>query len=192
MAEHTSNWTVERVDALRRLWRDGISASEIASRIGGTSRNAVIGKVTRLGLPGRKVSVRKIYDRFNIKDSRAERRTSEPPRVQPKVARNWRSEPLPETQASDIARVSFIDLENHHCRFIPGDPRNIKQNEPQFCGCEVVRGMPYCSTHAHRVFAPVGVRKKAPHNQHYSPMLPSSRVHGTAAANASEFPTETA
>lgn len=153
--DHTSNWTDERVEAVKRLWKDGVSASEIARRVGGMTRNAVIGKVTRLGLPGRRVTVRKLYDRFNVDDSRVERRTYAPPRVQPKVARNWRSEPLPATQAADIARVSFLDLENHHCRFIPGDPRQIKPHEPQFCGCEVVRGLPYCSTHAHRVFTPI-------------------------------------
>lgn len=51
-------WTEERVALLKRLWADGLSASQIADRIGGITRNAVIGKVTRLGLPGRVVTDR--------------------------------------------------------------------------------------------------------------------------------------
>ena len=43
-------WTDERVDRLKRLWGAGMSATEIAKKLGGTSRNAVIGKLSRLGL----------------------------------------------------------------------------------------------------------------------------------------------
>lgn len=46
-------WTDERVATLRKLWTEGLSASQIAKRLGGVTRNAVIGKVTRLRLPGR-------------------------------------------------------------------------------------------------------------------------------------------
>ena len=46
-------WTDARVEALTNLWGDGLSASLIAARLGGTTRNAVIGKVRRLGLQGR-------------------------------------------------------------------------------------------------------------------------------------------
>ena len=47
------NWTDERVELLRKLWADGLSASQIAAQMGGVSRNAVIGKVHRLKLSGR-------------------------------------------------------------------------------------------------------------------------------------------
>jgi RNA polymerase primary sigma factor len=43
-------WTDERVERLKRLWSAGMSANEIAEKLGGTSRNAVIGKLSRLGL----------------------------------------------------------------------------------------------------------------------------------------------
>jgi GcrA cell cycle regulator len=46
-------WTDERVETLKRLWTDGLSASQIAAELGGITRNAVIGKVHRLGLSGR-------------------------------------------------------------------------------------------------------------------------------------------
>ena len=47
------SWTDERVDTLKRLWGEGHSASQIANQLGGVSRNAVIGKVHRLGLESR-------------------------------------------------------------------------------------------------------------------------------------------
>src|SRR2546430_17722184 len=46
-------WTDERVETLKKLWTDGLSASQIAAELGGITRNAVIGKVHRLGLSGR-------------------------------------------------------------------------------------------------------------------------------------------
>jgi GcrA cell cycle regulator len=46
-------WTDERVALLKQLWTDGLSASQIADRLGGVSRNAVIGKVHRLKLESR-------------------------------------------------------------------------------------------------------------------------------------------
>ena len=46
-------WTDERVETLKKLWLDGLSASQIAKSLGGVTRNAVIGKVHRLGLSGR-------------------------------------------------------------------------------------------------------------------------------------------
>jgi GcrA cell cycle regulator len=46
-------WTEERVGTLKKLWLDGLSASQIAKQLGGVTRNAVIGKVHRLGLSGR-------------------------------------------------------------------------------------------------------------------------------------------
>ena len=51
-------WNDERVELLKKLWAEGLSASQIASRLGGVTRNAVIGKVHRLGLSGRATSSR--------------------------------------------------------------------------------------------------------------------------------------
>src|SRR4249920_3085398 len=47
------SWTDESVELLKKLWADGLSASQIASQLGGVTRNAVIGKVHRLNLSGR-------------------------------------------------------------------------------------------------------------------------------------------
>ncbi|HEY5346549.1 MAG TPA: GcrA family cell cycle regulator, partial [Rhizomicrobium sp.] len=47
------NWSDDRVEQLKNLWTEGLSASQIARALGGVTRNAVIGKVHRLGLSGR-------------------------------------------------------------------------------------------------------------------------------------------
>ncbi len=47
------SWTDDRVETLKQLWGDGMSASQIAKALGGVTRNAVIGKVHRLGLSNR-------------------------------------------------------------------------------------------------------------------------------------------
>ena len=50
----TAGWTDDRVGALKKLWLEGQSASQIAKQLGGgVTRNAVIGKVHRLGLSNR-------------------------------------------------------------------------------------------------------------------------------------------
>jgi GcrA cell cycle regulator len=46
-------WSPELTERLAALWADGLSASQIAAELGNVTRNAVIGKVDRLGLPGR-------------------------------------------------------------------------------------------------------------------------------------------
>ena len=47
------SWTDERVELLKKMWNEGQSASQIAKELGGVTRNAVIGKVHRLGLSNR-------------------------------------------------------------------------------------------------------------------------------------------
>ena len=51
-------WTDERVEVLKKLWAEGLSARQIADQLGGVTRNAVIGKVHRLGLSGRATTSR--------------------------------------------------------------------------------------------------------------------------------------
>src|SRR5215207_1065397 len=46
-------WSDDRVEQLKKLWEAGLSASQIAAELGNVTRNAVIGKVHRLGLSGR-------------------------------------------------------------------------------------------------------------------------------------------
>ena len=51
--EASMSWTPDRVDSLKKMWSDGQSASQIANDLGGVTRNAVIGKIHRLGLSNR-------------------------------------------------------------------------------------------------------------------------------------------
>ena len=62
------SWTDERVELLKKLWADGLSASQIATKLGEVTRNAVIGKVHRLGLAGRATTsrIRTARPRSNI------------------------------------------------------------------------------------------------------------------------------
>lgn len=152
------SWTDERVEKLRKLWGDGLSASQCALQLGmpWMSRNAVIGKVTRLGLPGRKVKVRRpAYDRWNTEDRRMTRgdKPFKQARKTAKPKPDWRAEPLPETPAADVVRVtSVLDLEPHHCRWPVGDPKHAGFG---YCGCKKVEGLPYCNAHARRAYAPI-------------------------------------
>src|SRR6056297_2884174 len=57
MTDTSATWNDERVEQLKKLWAEGKSASQIAVESGGISRNAVIGKVHRLGLAGRPQAV---------------------------------------------------------------------------------------------------------------------------------------
>src|ERR1700754_4502834 len=73
-----ANWSDERVEQLKSLWTEGLSASQIARALGGVTRNAVIGKVHRLGLAGRASPAR--TDRPRLPSApKASMRTHTPP-----------------------------------------------------------------------------------------------------------------
>ena len=74
-------WTEDRVETLKKLWADGLSASQIAKQLGGVTRNAVIGKVHRLGLSGRAAP------------SRPARRPAPRPAPRPAAAETVRTRP---------------------------------------------------------------------------------------------------
>ena len=129
-------WTTERVEALRQLWADGLSCTQIATRLGGTTRNAVIGKSIRLGLPRRARSI----PRTLLSTNRS--RPTAPTAM-----------PLPLPEISDVARVSFAELAAHHCRWSVGDPATAGSSRPLFCGLSRAPGLPYCDGHAARAYA---------------------------------------
>ena len=54
------SWTDERIATLKKMWKDGHSAADIAKKLGeGVTRNAVIGKAHRMGLSGRPSPIKK-------------------------------------------------------------------------------------------------------------------------------------
>ena len=154
-------WTDERRELVVKLWKEGLSASGVAQRVGGTTRNAVIGIIHRMGLSGRsaenrmKSRKRKIAAQASYARGQEKRRArlAELKSREPKRERFFGDvqsvAPLPLPLDTDIARVSFAELEPGMCKFIPGDPR---ASGPMFCGCAVVPGLSWCEAHARRVF----------------------------------------
>jgi GcrA cell cycle regulator len=92
------SWTDERIERLKELWTQGITASQIAEELGGVSRNAVIGKAHRLGLQARPSPVKPNEDHEGA-PAAAE---PAPPRPAP-VAAQAPPAPAAEPRASEAA-----------------------------------------------------------------------------------------
>ena len=90
------SWTDERVETLKRMWAEGQSASQIAKELGGVTRNAVIGKVHRLGLSNRVGGSDKDEGEPEIAPTPSKPEVAVPPRVEPAAAR---AEPAPRPAA---------------------------------------------------------------------------------------------
>ena len=157
--EH-GTWDDDKVALLKNLYREGLSCGQIATRIG-TTRNAVIGKVHRLGLPLRGATTLRVTGSRNGKKNAARWRSLIAKRRSPApvAAPRFSTEPLPPPHEIDIPRIKTADLEDHHCRWPCGDPR-----EPDFgfCGKDKILGLPYCEPHARRAFAPPQARNRLP------------------------------
>jgi GcrA cell cycle regulator len=160
-------WTDERVELLKKLWADGLSASRIAAELGGVSRNSVIGKVHRLGLSGR------------AKSTSASVPRQRKPRVhhqhmmriaRPGVRGNTALAPLPvyETDLEPVAQVienivpigqrcTILELTESTCRWPIGDP---SAGDFFFCGGKTIEGLPYCGYHSRIAYQPVSERRR--------------------------------
>ena len=135
-------WTDDRVQQLKILWAEGHSASAIADQLGHLTRNAVIGKVHRLGLAGRQKTRRPRQARRARAHTTPRRRTISVPRRQPTAitADNIASElaklgPAPETP------VTVRTLTVNMCRWPEGDPRTPGFH---FCGRKPASSGLYC------------------------------------------------
>ena len=161
-------WTDERVELLKKLWADGLSASQIAGQMGGVTRNAVIGKVHRLGLSGRaKTSTAPAQPR----PRKAVRAPSHPLTHRPAthgnaaLAADPRAEPEPEPQGEideDVVipmseRVTIMELRDSMCRWPMGDPTTP---EFRFCGGKAIAGLPYCPHHSRIAYQPAAERRR--------------------------------
>jgi GcrA cell cycle regulator len=170
MTDAGITWTDDRVEQLKKLWSDGLSASQIAAEIGGVTRNAVIGKVHRLGLSGRG----KTKAASSQRPRKVTRSPSAPTPItqQPAPRSTVMLAPVPaplaidapqETAlADDVAipmseRVTIMDLRESMCRWPMGDPT---KPEFRFCGARSVSGMPYCNHHARVAYQPITDRKR--------------------------------
>lgn len=142
-----NSWTDDRVERLKTLWSEGFSCSQISRSLGGgMSRNAVIGKVTRLGLSGAQ--------------ARAER-----PRVAP-VLRNTPmapalapvTEPEPPMVFEGGICATVETVSDRMCRWPIGDPL---AEDFHFCGHAPRAGSPYCEPHALKAYQPQQARRTA-------------------------------
>ena len=152
-------WDDDTTATAVKLWGEGLSATGIARRIGGLTRNAVIGKIHRLGLKrDSTVRITRTKAQNKVVRQRQRQRAPKPATEVRRILTAMATEPLPAERPDDIARVSFAALEAHHCRWPVGE---VGQPGFGFCGCKPVDGAPYCTDHVRRAFTgvqPVRIR----------------------------------
>lgn len=139
-----SNWTDDRVEALTLLWASGASASQIARSLGGVTRNAVIGKVHRLGLSGRATPSAPGARRAKPKGERRLRRP-----VSPAPAARLVTTPAVKA-APEIGSATILSVRYGQCRWPIGDPL---ADGFCLCGWRVERGA-YCARHGALAYRP--------------------------------------
>ncbi len=163
------SWTDERVELLRKLWSEGLSASQVAAELGaGITRNAVIGKIHRLGLAERAKTV--VSSRPRIpkapRQAQQQRSTMTVPVTHGNTALVYapqtliiaRSRPEEEVVIPMSERVTLMELRESTCRWPIGDPTTP---EFRFCGGpSPVGGGPYCAYHARVAYQPSQERRR--------------------------------
>ena len=180
------SWTDERVDVLKKMWGEGQSASVIAKELGGVTRNAVIGKVHRLGLSNRVTSTTakptaKDKAKAGMKAKPAVPAAPPKPILAPETVRITppavrkiipAGQPLPpQPSANEISpealakvsevektakRISLMELTEKTCKWPVGDPAT---DDFWFCGLAVKTGKPYCEAHVGVAFQPMSSRR---------------------------------
>ncbi len=166
-------WTEERVELLKKLWSDGLSASQIAGELGNVTRNAVIGKVHRLGLsgraknpagssaprPARKAPVRTPSHPMSGSPGMTRGANALAPQFAPDAEVEPKAAPAPaeEVVVPFSERVSIMDLREYMCRWPMGDPTTA---EFRFCGARSATGLPYCGYHARIAYQPAADRRR--------------------------------
>lgn len=144
------NWTDERVELLTKLWAGGISASVIAQQLGGVSRNAVIGKITRLGLT--RDHGNKNQPKANSIVARKAERQKQLRSDQSQLARAQHRRPIVvlevEPDLPDVTGlIGILDLKPDSCRWVEGDPLTPEHG---WCGRTSKEGSSYCPHHHER------------------------------------------
>ena len=159
-------WTDERVELLKKLWADGLSASQIAAELGGITRNAVIGKVHRLGLSGRAKPSSSVQRTRKARPSHMMRVNRPAVRGNTALARHAlalyelepEAEPVPLENIIPIGqRCQLLELSEATCRWPIGDPGSP---EFFFCGGPPVAELPYCAYHSRMAYQPVNDRRR--------------------------------
>ena len=168
------SWNEERVEQLRKLWMDGLSASQIAGELGnGITRNAVIGKVHRLGLSGRVRAAGSSAPRQRSATVRAPRPSTPARRRNTMggggVAGNTAlayaqrpyimpaPKPIEEVLIPMCERVTIMELREGMCRWPLGDPATP---DFRYCGGKSDTGATYCMAHSRMAYQPVQDRRR--------------------------------
>jgi GcrA cell cycle regulator len=149
MPSIVQTWTTERIEALKIHFQAGLSCREIANEIG-VSRNAVIGKISRLNLTRDKGVFRA------RKEPASSPRPRGAQRLRQILMKSFPSEPEPETPDEPVQNghtCSLFELSEATCRWPISSPG---QADFCFCGNTPLEGQPYCAGHsrlAYRVSA---------------------------------------
>ena len=161
------SWDGERVELLRKLWQDGISASRIAAQLGaGITRNAVIGKVHRLGLAGRaKPSVtagaprpKRTATTAHAPQKTVALRGNTVMLREVIIAEDYEPAVKPEAIVIPISeRVTITELRENMCRWPLGDPL---APEFRYCGTKCDPAHPYCVPHGRMAYQQAPDRKR--------------------------------
>lgn len=161
------SWTDDRVDLLRKLWADGLSASQIAGELGGVTRNAVIGKVHRLGLSGRAKSNAQSTASRQKRAARNSNTFNKPQRgaaksglgngKMPATGGALRPAPAVDVPKPKALMLDLLELNEQTCKFPVGDPQ---ESEFGFCGAKARDGDPYCEYHCRLAYQPVSDRRR--------------------------------
>jgi GcrA cell cycle regulator len=175
MEKLSMNWTDERVELLRKLWSEGLSASQIAAQLGGVSRNAVIGKVHRLKLSSRgRANTAPVRQKKNMHSNgavKAAPRQATVVRTMPAsvgataLQTHFHVEPIARPMLRPVEnvvvpisrRLQLIQLNERTCKWPNGDPLTEDFN---FCGNESAESGPYCAYHARIAFQPAAERRR--------------------------------
>ena len=149
MLANEPTWTAERVELLKSRFEAGLSCREIADDIG-VSRNAVIGKLSRLNLTREKGGDRR-------RPARKDAAKGHRPRTVPGLRYDRRTlcaEPQPAADDEPIHNghcCSLLELSEQRCRWPIGTPR---AEDFCFCGNTPVEGLPYCPGHTRLAYRP--------------------------------------
>lgn len=169
------SWTDDRISLLKRMWKEGKSAADIAKALGkGVTRNAVIGKAHRMGLSGRPSPIKKPETKKAAAAPKKEAKAAPAKKAAPAA----KSAPAgPVREAEEIKRVekeaippgggvALIDLTERMCKWPIGDPREA---DFTFCGRPIRQGTPYCPEHAATAYQTSG-RRSSPAAQVVAPV----------------------
>ena len=160
-------WTDERVELLKKLWADGLSASRIAAELGGVTRNSVIGKVHRLGLSGRAKSASasvprqrkpRVHHQHMMRIARPGVRGNTA--LAPMPIYEVDLEPAPAVIENIIPigqRCTLFELSDAKCRWPTGDPGSA---DFFFCGGNPAGETPYCAWHGRIAYQAVTDRRR--------------------------------